>query len=408
MSILLQLMNIIVKQSKFKDFHIQQSKNKALLDMVSGTFGIGTMRKKEIATFVVIITNELNLYSKHLTKKERLSLFADEIPNDYTKLNTGNHNHASIFVRMLNTYDTHSAAFEPLLKELEAYSGQELTAFILPEVKRIHAEWLSIYKRADGYLKLELNDVPPQEVESLRCMVDSGIFDRLFDNTGNYYEKKLFDPKFINIYREYEKSRRTYAYAKRQGDKAMFISSLLKNYGMTLDFNVYLDLYHNIISRFNRYYLIGINEDSQLVFKRLDGDFDLHGYTIDFSNSDSDPEKSESIRLLLEMSQDVSSLLNKSKIMSPKEAMAYAFESVLSAGNIPLYDYTKSLFIFTTEAFRQELIKFTTDEVDYVCFSEVAKSSMLKFINTLTDEQLSEQQLEQTKQLIDTSPILST
>lgn len=391
MSILLQIMNIVVKQSKFKDFHIQQSKNKALLEKVAGSFGLGTMRKKEIATFVVIITNELKLYSKNLTKKDRLTLFADEIPNDYTKLNTGNHNHASILVRMLNTYDTHLAAFEPLLKELEAYSGQELTALILPEVKRIHAEWLSIYKSADGYLKLELNDVPPQEVESLRCMVDSGIFDRIFEVKHSSYVEDLLNPLFYSLHRF---------------QKDITTSKLLQRYGKAFDFIIDKSEGLRIISRFNRYYLFGVDEDSHLVCKRLDDEFELHGYTIDFSNSDSDPEKSDSIRLLLEMSQNVSSLINKSKQMSPKEAMAYAFESTLDAGKIPMFDDYKIWFCFDPEEFRAELIKFTNDEVDYVCFSEVAKSSMLKFINTLTDEQLSENELEETKKLIENSGAL--
>ncbi|WP_156351135.1 hypothetical protein [Pseudomonas sp. NBRC 111118] len=394
MSTLLQIMNIIVKQSMFKDFHIQQSKNKALLDMVSGTFGIGTMRKKEIATFVVIITNELKLYTDTLTKKERLSFFDKEIPNDYTKLNSGNFNHTSILVRMLNTYDKDSVAFEPLLNELKADTGQELSTIILPELKRIHTEWLSIYKRADGFLKLELNEVPPEDVEALRCMADSGIFDRIFDFKQSSFREDLLNPEYYLFF--------------KYSPLEHLTSSILRRYEKILDFVINESDGLYIISRFNRYYLFGVDKEKHLVCKRLDEEFDLHGYPIDFSNSDSDPEKSESIRLLLEMSQNVSSLLNKSKLMSPKEAMAYAFESTLSAGNIPLYDYSKNWFIFNPEEFRAELIKFTSDEIGYVCFSDVAKSSMLEFINTLTDEQLSEQQLEQTKQLIDTSPILST
>lgn len=380
-------MQTIVKHSEFKESHITLSKNKLLLNNVSGEAGIDTARKIEIATLAVILTNEI-----------RLQAIQDgycESPS-YTLINTSSESLTTTLVRFLNLYDKQGKAFEPLLEKLQNRSGEKLTALILPELQMIHTEWLRIYQNADKYLNLELNYVDPNEVAALRRLVDSGIFYNLMDDiTG--YARYFFQPlswktKLANI-----------LYANKTG----LVMKLLTSYEHCLDFKIRLpqrELGEDIwlISKDNEYYIFGKKEKTNLIFYQLTSEFDLFGYPIDFKCLDNNTDTSENIRLLIEMSQEETSLMHRTRSMTPVEAMKHCINVLLGYLNNDLTGSRKN----TSPEIHREFLMNMGRGAKYDCnsmidYSVQAKEYILTFVNSLSDDQLQEENLSALYEIIE-------
>lgn len=366
-------MQIIVKQSKHRKSHITLSKNRKLIEKVSGRAGIDTERKIEIATFVLLLTNEIKRHTF--------------INNIYTSLDT-----APIFVRFLNLYDTDAVAFEPLLKKLKAYSGEELTPLILPELESVHAQWLKISKNADKYQNLILNYVDPDEVAALKRMVDSGIFYSLMDDITGFkrllfnpatWHTNVFSPTFCSCH-----SRET------------FHERLIDKYEHCLDFII--DVKDSkpcckllIISKDDRYYLIGQNEHDKFTFEELTAEYPINGYPFDFSGLKDDSDKCDNLRVMIEMALSHTSLLHQTRNMTPNESMIFALELLISFLDTDLYntDYN------STSGFNRQFLMELGNGVKYECssmvdFSEKAKEHIISVVNGLYDSQLEGEKLE--------------
>lgn len=379
MNTIVEIMQYIVKHSEFKDSHIAISNNKLLLKNVSGEAGIDTVRKVEIATLAVILTNEIRL--------QALQDEDFEFPS-FTRINTSKDSHTTTIVRFLNLYDKEGKAFEPMLEKLKYRSGEKLTALILPELQLIHTEWLSIYKNADKYLNLELNYVAPDEVAALRRMVESGIFYNLMNDTFGY-ARYFFQPL------SWKTNLENILYARKTG----LVMKLLTSYEHCLDFKIKLPQRESgddfwLISKDDEYYIFGMTEKTKLIFYQLTNEYDLFGYPIDFSCLDGSTDNSENIRLLIEMSQDETSLIHKTRSMAPKEAMKHCIDVLVAFLNT---DLTGSGNNTSHEFHREFLMEMGLGEKydwnSMIDYSDEARQFILNFVSRLEDCDLEEQNL---------------
>jgi hypothetical protein len=379
-------MKIIVKQSKYKASHLSLTNNKQLIERVSGNAGINTKRKIEIATFVIVVTNEIKMHQLNHPKSERFVSKTKKMHNNYACLDLGKMSHANIFVKCLNFYDTESTAFENLLTILKNNTDDDLTHLILPEIKAVHKDWIELFKTADGYLKLELQGIPPIEVDSLRCMLNSKIFVGIEeDHLG--YMKIIFDKQFYSG-----------AWLNTTGKicKTNFTDHIIFKYFYYLNFAIKASESSYIISSGNRYYLMGTDENNFFMFKQLDIEYDVNGYPIDFSGLEGDKEKSETVRLLIEMSQGVVSLWQKTGNMEPREAMEFAVRLILDAGQLSL----NGICTDSPDINRDFLISLASDNLTDINFKVKSREFIKDFVNSLTDEQLKEENLPALKDMI--------
>ncbi|HGM6307648.1 TPA: hypothetical protein ACKP8D_000030 [Pseudomonas putida] len=389
MNTIVEIIQYIVKNSEFKDSHIAISNNKLLLNNVSGEAGIDTVRKVEIATLAVILTNEIRL--------QALQDEDFEFPS-YTRINTSKDSHTTTIVRFLNLYDKEGKAFEPMLEKLKNRSGEKLTALILPELQLIHTEWLSIYKNADKYLNLELNYVAPDEVAALRRMVESGIFYNLMNDTFGY-ARYFFQPL------SWKTNLENILYARKTG----LVMKLLTSYEHCLDFKIKLpqresgdDLW--FISKDDEYYIFGMTEKTNLIFYQLTNEYDLFGYPIDLSCLDGSTDNSENIRQLIEMSQDETSLIHKTRSMAPKEAMKHCIDVLGAFLNTDLRGSGNN----TSHEFHREFLmemglgeKYAWNSM--IDYSDEARQFILNFVSRLEDCDLEEQNLPKLFERIEVS-----
>lgn len=381
MNTIFEIIQYIVTHSEFKDSHIAISKNKLLLNNVSGEAGIDTPRKIEIATLAVILTNEIRL--------QALQEGDCESPS-YTRINTSSDSHTTTIVRFLNLYDKEGKAFEPMLEKLKSRSGEKLTVLIIPELVEIHTEWLSIYKAADKYLNLELNYVAPDEVAALKRMVESEIFYNMMDDMRGY-ARYFFQPL------AWKTNLENIIYAKGIG----LVFKLLMSYEHCLDFKIMLpqresgdDLW--LISKDDKYYIFGKTQKTNLIFHQLTSELDLFGYPIDFSSLDGSIDNSENIRILIEMSQDETSLMHRTRSMSPVEAMKHCIDILRAFLNTYLTGSREN----TNATFHREFLmdmgrcekNAWNSMIDY---SQESKQFIIDFVNNLEDCDLEEQYLSE-------------
>ncbi|OOV98473.1 hypothetical protein MF4836_08985 [Pseudomonas sp. MF4836] len=373
MNTLLEIMKIIINQSKFKEAHKAVARNKVLIKKVSGKAGIDTEKKIEIATFVLILTNEIQLHINSLIDKQSTN-FTPEIKTEYSKLH-----HSSFFVKFLNNYDGAASAFDPLLEKLKSYTGEELTALILPVLEDVHAQWKKVADEADEYLNLTLNYVDKDEVDALKRMVESGIFyDMMNDTVG--FRRLIFKPENFN--------------SKNLTQNRDFYEILINRYEHCFDFLLDANTSNSnsrlkIIAKDDKYYVIGEDDNNKFIFEQLTKEYPISGYLFDFSDLQGDSDKADNLRMMIEMSLDVTSLKHMTASMTPSEAMIFSVELLKDYLNTDFYDLTIRASAEFNRWFLLELgngRKFECSSM--VEFSDSAKEHITKTVNSLYEIEL--------------------
>ncbi|MFI8556146.1 hypothetical protein [Pseudomonas putida] len=375
-----EITQIILTRSKFKDKHLARFSNEILLDKIAGNADINLPETRKAAEFVILLTNELRARCEFINADLSSKYWNDEQTFNYASVDNSTYGHTKIFSKFLNTYDLTGESFKPLLERLKSKPNEILATAIFEEIQKVHEAWCNIYRNADGYLNLRLNHVPTQEIESIKTLVECGLFERLTNDRFGFMTDIMKpacyeEDKIFHHDREF---------------KSDDIYSLLSNkYSKSLDFNFHVSGDTYLISKDDRYFLIGNDEQRKFIFKEMDDELVIDGYTIDFKDIKNNPEKSESVRVMIEMCLSEVSNKQKTNNMSPREAVIFSIGYLLEHNNQYNGDY---LIESTLEDNRHVLQCLASDTVNEhnkgFAFTKASREQLTSFVKSLREDHL--------------------
>ncbi|MBH4412243.1 hypothetical protein I5R46_06465 [Pseudomonas aeruginosa] len=371
---------VILSRSKFKEDHLKKFSNDVLLEKIAGKADLESPETKKAAKFVLVLINELRARCEFINPDVSAKYWNEEQTYNYASVDNTTYGHTKIFSKFLNTYDVTGESFKPLLERLKNNPDEILSTAIFEEIQKVHKSWSNIYRNADSYLNLRLNHVDTQEIESVKTLVECGLFTRLTNDKLGF---------MANIMKPtcYEEDR--VFHHDREFKRDDIFTLLCNKYSKSLDFNFHISGDTYLISKDDRYFVIGTDEQRKFIFKEMDDELVIDGYTIDFKDIKNNPEKSESVRVMIEMCLSEVSRKQKTNNMSPREAVIFSIGYLLEHNNQYNGDY---LIESTLEDNRHVLQCLASDTVNEhnkgFAFTKDSREQLTSFVKSLREDHL--------------------
>jgi hypothetical protein len=278
----------ITKEIQNKSKHIEMIKtvvNFRQIEGLSGGANINDMNVREVSQMLLILRTELNQENKLRLKEANGEMsFMD---SDYNYSNASSYDLAPypLMARFLNTLDKDGEALKPLLEKLRSNSGENLADEIFKEIVPIHQNWVETYLNADPYLKLQLNHVDVEEIESLKNLVKFGMFKSITKSSGY-----LFIPETYTL-----------PVQSFRSTKHDIANEIFRDYVYEIVMGIELGDGLHIASNGDEFFKVGVNQQDKFIFEKLDTELSINGYSIDFSDTKGNVEKSNEVKTLLHM-----------------------------------------------------------------------------------------------------------
>ena len=290
MSTIREITNEILKKSKHTEELETRLSNTRLIDSISGQADSSNAKVKESSEMIIALLTELKEENtaRQINNMNKVNNFT-YLHYNYSELISYNQAPYPMLSRFLNTYDINGEEFKPLLQRIKSNSGEELADIIFSEIVPIHNKWLDTLSNADPYLRLQLNYVPLDEVESVRNLENFGMFKSIISE-NNRHESYVFDASTYLLPEHHERL-----------SKHDIVNGIFKDYKYEIPMKIDLGDGMHIASNGEEFFKTGINAQDKFVFEKLDKETPINGYMIDFRDTKGNDEKSSDVKTLLHM-----------------------------------------------------------------------------------------------------------